>query len=156
MNLESRLFKLERQNRVLRLLASGALVLAALPWALGSRAAVEESIRAKQFTLVDDDGVVLGTWSYDAEAKTTLLRVSSTIDGSAAIVLDSGPPRVVVDSRPVNEARHAQEPTGAVVLAASRADSALKMRDGRIHIERGGKTVFVAPPKMTVTPVTGG
>lgn len=149
MSIESRLAKLERENRLLRVVALGVLALAALPWMLASRAEIEETIRAKGFTLVDDDGVVRGAWSFEPDTKTTLLRLQSP-NGSAAIVLDTN-----LDT---NQKR-APSPgaTSNIALMASADGNSLKMNTGVITIEdRRGKPIFVAPPKPSVVPAAKG
>lgn len=141
MSIESRLAKLERENRLLRVVVFVGLVLAALPWTLASRAEIEETIRAKGFTLVDDDGVVRGAWSFEPDTKTTLLRIQSP-NGSAAIVLDTNQKRATSPGATPN-----------IALTASLDGNSLKMNTGVVAIEdRRGRTIFVAPPKPSVVP----
>lgn len=123
MNIENRLAKLEAQNRLLRTVVVGAFALAVLPWLLGSDDAAEDVVRAKQFVLVDDSGNPRGEWSYQTKTGTAELRLQLG-QSSPAISLVAGP----------NE-------TSASLV------------NGALTIKRGQKTVFVAPPKMSVVPV---
>lgn len=145
MSIESRLAKLERENRLFRVLALGVLALATLPWMLASRAEIEETIRAKGFTLVDDDGVVCGAWSFEPDTKTTLLRLQSP-NGSAVIVLDTN-----------QKHAHLPEATPNIALTASPEGNSLEMHTGVIAIEdHRGKPIFVAPPKPSIVPAAKG
>lgn len=123
MNIERRLTRLEAQNRRLRMLAAGAFLLAALPWALGRREGVEDSVEAKRFALVNDTGSPVGEWTYDDEKQTAELRMQL------------------------------KERSPSIVLTAKPYETSAKLIGGTVTIERGGKTVFVAPPRMTVVPV---
>jgi hypothetical protein len=164
MNIESRLTSLERQNRLLRALVVCGLILAALPWALGSRAAVEDMVRAKGFTLVDDEGTVLGTWSYDANAQTTSLSIQQH-DGSPSVVLDANAKRSSVRlvgldfKQAIPPFKHpipsdqAPGEQGDIVLAATPRNNWIAMKDGIFTIQQHGKSAFVAPPKLAILPV---
>lgn len=73
MNIESRLTRLETENRLLKGLALLALAAAVLPWVMGSEAAIQDHVQARRFTLIGDDEKPAGSWSFDQETKTAAL-----------------------------------------------------------------------------------
>jgi hypothetical protein len=62
MNVETRLVRLEKQNRWLRASVAVALLAAVVPWMMGSRQEVQESITTKELTIVDAKGLPRGKW----------------------------------------------------------------------------------------------
>lgn len=62
MSVESRLARLESQNRWLRGGLVVALLVATVPWVMGSKQEVLESVTTKEVTIVDAKGLPRGTW----------------------------------------------------------------------------------------------
>ncbi|HWB11169.1 MAG TPA: hypothetical protein VFE62_18390 [Gemmataceae bacterium] len=162
MNTECRLAKLESQNRMLKVVAFAALVAATLPWAMGSDEAIKEEVRAKRFTLVNDEGSPRGTWAFDQGTKT----VSFSMESGAtlpSVVLASSPEQSTVRllsgrNQPVADfpARKGPQPADAdISLTAGRDDRAtMKVNDGDVIIFHNGKPTFFAPPKTSILPAT--
>jgi hypothetical protein len=165
MNLEYRLVRLEAQNRLLRIVAFVALALAGLPWLMASQEAVQDEVRAKRFSLIGDDEVSRGSWTFDQEAQTATLSVQSA-ELSPSVVLTSSPDNSSV--RLLGGVEHSPRsvlPRGAnraagqmgdadIALTAGKGGTTIKLNDGKIAIERQGKTIFSAPPRTAFLPLT--
>jgi hypothetical protein len=63
--LENRIARLERQNRWLKVMGVACLTLAAGPWLLGSRAAVQDVVRTRSFFVVDKEDKPRGGFSIE-------------------------------------------------------------------------------------------
>lgn len=69
-DLDSRIARLEKQNRWLRAVSIAALAVAIIPVFLGSRFAAEgDVVKAKAFLLIDDDGNPKGAWGILSNGK---------------------------------------------------------------------------------------
>lgn len=161
MNVESRLAKLESQNRTFKVLCLAALVAAAVPWAMGSDDAIKEDVRGKRFTLVSGDGSPCGTWSFDEDTKTVSFRIDAG-NSLPSVVLTSSPEQSAVrlqsgikPGKPRSGQSKVQRADVAdIAIIAGKDARAIKVNDGEAIIYQNGMPAFVAPPKTSVFPVT--
>lgn len=128
MNLEARLFKLEKQNRWLRLLAIAAIVLAVLPAMMGSRSDVEQIIKTRGIVLVAEDGSPRGAWGVVDDGKGSQLTLMTDEAGNGPSVSlrtdrESAVVRVSYDD----------DPKAFISWVDSSKDSA------RVYVKEGGQ-----------------
>jgi hypothetical protein len=88
MNIETRIARLESQNRWLRVTVLAALMAAIVPWAMGNRLA-PDLVTATQFELVNDQGETVGKWRFDPDTDSTILMLSTGIEREPAIRIEN-------------------------------------------------------------------
>jgi hypothetical protein len=147
MNTEFRLARLEAENRLLKGVALVTLIVAILPWVMGSEAAIQDHVQARRFTLIGNDEAPAGSWSFDKETRTATLSVQSS-KASPSVVLASS-----VDSSSVR-LRRREFRDADIALTVGETGTTINVNEGTIAIEDGRKTVFVAPPRAAILPVT--
>jgi hypothetical protein len=126
MNVETRLARLESQNRCLRALIVVVALLAVVPWVMGSRQEVLESLRTKELTIVDAKGLARGSWHSISDDQ-----------GNAVVTLElyGNPSEKDVDKEIT--ARLMATPQGSTIAADN----------GIIVATKNGKAVWRAPTK---------
>ena len=90
MNTDVRLARLEKHNRLLKAGFALVAVVAVLPWIMGSQAEVNDSVRARQFAIVDKDGHTRGIWAIDDKDQCKLIVTGSGDKNHHAVTIWSG------------------------------------------------------------------
>jgi hypothetical protein len=164
MNIESRIARLEAQNRLLKGVALMALALAILPWMMGSEVAIQDHVQARQFTLIGNDDAPAGSWNFNPETGTVTFRIQAARLSPSVVLASSGGYSTVrllggtkpPPGPPVRPARNPDAfPNADIALTAGNGETAINVDDGFIAIKREGKKAFVVPPQATFLPVTG-
>jgi hypothetical protein len=88
MSIESRLARLESQNRWLRVSVVVAMLAAIGPWTMGNKLA-PGLVSGTQFEIVNDEGETVGRWGSDRDTGGTVLMLSTGIDSEPAISIKS-------------------------------------------------------------------
>ena len=126
MNVETRLARLESQNRWLRASIVVVALLAVVPWVMGSRQEVLESVRTKELTIVDVKGVTRGSWHSISDDQ-----------GNAVVTLELyGNPSEKDGDKEIT-ARLMATPHGSTVAADN----------GTVVATKNGKAIWRAPTK---------
>jgi hypothetical protein len=126
MNFESRFARLESQNRWLRASVVVVALLAVVPWVMGSRQEVLESVRTKELTIVDAKGVARGSWHS----------ISDDQDNAVVMLELYGNPSEKERDKEIT-ARLMATPQGSTIAADN----------GIITATKNGKAVWRAPTK---------
>jgi len=126
MNVETRLARLEAQNRWLRASVVIVALLAVVPWVMGSRQEVLESVRTKELTIVDAKGLTRGTWHSFSDDQ-----------NNAVVMLEMyGNPSEKDGDKQIT-ARLMATPQGSTIVADN----------GSVTVTKNGKAVWRTPTK---------
>ena len=128
MNVENRLARLESQNRLLRAWVVVVALFAVLPWVMGSRQEVLDSVRTKELTLVDAKGVARGSWHS----------ISDDQDNAVVTLELYGNPKEKNQDKEIT-ARLMATPQGSTVA----------VDNGSLVATKNGKTTWRAPTNPT-------
>ena len=163
MNIESRVARLETENRLLKGVALLALAVSVLPWMMGSDAAIQDHVQARQFTLIGSHDAPAGLWAFDQQTETATFSIQSSQPSRSVVLEASGDHATVRLLNGVKRPPPAVVPRAGKLRAHDGADialttgnhgTAIDVKEGSIEIEREGKTAFVAPPRAAFLPVT--
>ena len=145
MNIETRIRKLERHNRLLAITLSVAVGCLFLFGATDQREVEVMTLRAQRVELIDPLGKVIGTWGSDEgatffnfESVNGSSRFRSSCDSSAALSLSFNENRATMAANNQASAIMSSSPSGTSVLRSNKTET------GMSSIDHNGATRLIA------------